>query len=48
MVRCTYNMNYNAITKAFNEMWTLSLNRHGAKKKEQNLMSQIVKTDWFA
>ena len=41
-------MNYASLTKSFNDMWTLALNRHGMRKTEQNLISKIVKTDWFA
>lgn len=41
-------MNYAAMAKSFNEMWNLALNRHGTKKVEQNLMTKVVKTDWFA
>ena len=41
-------MNYASMTKSFNDMWSLALSRHGVKKVEQNLMSKIVKTDWFA
>ena len=41
-------MNYSGMTRSFNEMWNLALSRHGVKKVEQNLMSKIVKTDWFA
>ena len=48
IVRCSYNMNYASLTKSFNEMWTLALNRHGVKKVEQNLMTKVVKTDWLA
>ena len=48
IVRCSYNMNYASMTKSFNDMWNLTLNRHGIKKSDQNLMTKIVKTDWFA
>lgn len=48
IVRCSYNMHYAGMAKSFNEMWVLALSRHGVKKVEQNLMSKVVKTDWFA
>lgn len=41
-------MNYASMTKSFNDMWQLMHSRHGVKKVEQNLMTKIVKTDWFA
>ena len=41
-------MHYQGIAKSFNDMWTLALSRHGVKKVDQNLMTKIVKTDWFA
>jgi hypothetical protein len=32
IVRCSYNMNYANMTKSFNEIWKMALDRHGVKK----------------
>ena len=39
-------MSYKGIAKSFNEMWTLSLNRHG-KKQDPQFISKVVKSEWL-
>ena len=48
--RRSYNMNYAGLSKAFNEISQLALNKlnQSQKKGDHSFMTKVVKTDWLA
>ena len=47
IVRNSYNMSYKLIAKAFNDLWSFSLGRHGSGKLDAQFMTKVCKTDWI-
>ena len=47
VIRNSFNMNYKQLTKSFNDLWNLSLNRHGSNKSDPQFMTKVCKTDWI-